>query len=96
MTVVATFPKLAHDWLVHELDPQLYRRAGIIKSGSGKVGTGMVLGASDRPVRVYASTGQRVLAAVPLVVGLVGLLVLGLWIPDGLHTAILGSIGAVS
>ena len=58
--------------------------------------TGMVLGASDRPVRVYASTGQRVLAAVPLVVGLVGLLVLGLWIPDGLHTAILGSIGAVS
>lgn len=44
MTVVATFPKLAHDWLKHELDPTLYRRAGVIKSGSGKVTTGTVLG----------------------------------------------------
>lgn len=45
MTLVATFPKLAHDWLKHELDAQLYRLAGIIASGSGKVTTGMVLGA---------------------------------------------------
>lgn len=45
MTVVATFPKLAHDWLKHELDAQLYRRSGTIKTGSGKVTTGTVLGA---------------------------------------------------
>ncbi len=44
MTVVATFPKLAHDWLVHELDPQLFRRAGTVKSGAGVLGTGRVLG----------------------------------------------------
>lgn len=45
MTLVATFPKLAHDWLVHELDPQLFRRAGVIASGSNAVTTGTVLGA---------------------------------------------------
>lgn len=45
MTVVATYPKLAHDWLKHELDPTLYRRAGTIASGSGKIITGTVLGA---------------------------------------------------
>jgi hypothetical protein len=44
MTLVATFPALAHDWLAHELDRQLYRRAGVIKSGSGIVTTGTVLG----------------------------------------------------
>lgn len=45
MTVVATYPKVARDWLKHELDPTLFRRAGVIKSGSGKVITGTVLGA---------------------------------------------------
>lgn len=44
MTVVATFPILAHDWLKHELDCHLYRRAGTIASGSGKVATGTVVG----------------------------------------------------
>lgn len=44
MTVVATFPRLAHDWLVHELDPQIFRRAGTIKSGAGVLKTGQVLG----------------------------------------------------
>lgn len=36
--------KFAHDWLKHELDPQLHRRAGTIASGAGKVTTGTVLG----------------------------------------------------
>ncbi|ORA85450.1 hypothetical protein BST29_00900 [Mycobacterium malmoense] len=40
--------------------------------------------------------GQRVLAALPIVTGLTALLVLGLWIPTGLHTVILGSIGALT
>lgn len=44
MTVVATFPKLAHDWLKHEIDPQMGRKAGVIKSGSGALKTGRVLG----------------------------------------------------
>lgn len=38
----SVFPKVAHDWLKIELDPCLFRRAGIIKSGSGVVTTGMV------------------------------------------------------
>lgn len=70
--------------------------------------TGMVLGQPTPPmastpsagsvaaVRVYATGSQRLLAAAPLVVGMAGLLVLGLWIPSALHTAILGSIGALT
>lgn len=38
------FPKVGHDWLKHELDRFLHRRAGVIASGSGKVGSGTVLG----------------------------------------------------
>lgn len=38
------FPRVAHDWLAHELDRTLYRRAGKIKSGSGALGSGTVLG----------------------------------------------------
>lgn len=57
MTLVATFPKLAHDWLKHELDPQLYRRAGKIKNGSGKVGTGTVVGAVPATPSSAAKSG---------------------------------------
>jgi hypothetical protein len=57
MTVVATFPKLTHDWLKHELDPQLYRRAGVIKSGSGKVSTGQVLGSVPATPTSAAKSG---------------------------------------
>lgn len=47
-------------------------------------------------LRPYATGEQRVLAALPIVTGLTALLVLGLWIPTGLHTVILGSIGALT
>jgi len=53
-------------------------------------------GPHAQTVRPYGSSEQRVLAAVPLVVGIVALLVLGLWIPAGLHAVIVGSIGAVT
>lgn len=39
-----TFPKVQHDWLAHELDPHLYRKAGTIKSGAGTIACGAVLG----------------------------------------------------
>lgn len=71
MTVVATMPKFTHDWLVHENDPQLYRRAGVILSGSGVVTTGTVLGkitASGKyaPLNPGASDGSQVAAAIVL------------------------------
>lgn len=40
----SVLPKSAHDWLKHELDPCLFRRAGTIKSGAGALVTGQVLG----------------------------------------------------
>jgi len=39
----SVFPKVTHDWLKHETDPMLHRRAGVIKSGSGVVTTGQVI-----------------------------------------------------
>lgn len=42
--ISATFPKLAHDWLKHEQDTDLHRRAGTIASGAGVLETGAVLG----------------------------------------------------
>jgi hypothetical protein len=39
---------------------------------------------------------QRRRTGLPLVIGLAGLLLLGLWIPAGLHHAIMGSIGSIS
>lgn len=44
MTLVATLPKFTHDWLVHEDNPTLGRKGGVVKSGSGVVATGLVLG----------------------------------------------------
>ena len=58
----------------------------------------MILGEPDTQTQVrrpYATGEQRVLAALPTIGGLAALLVLGLWIPTGLHTMILGSIGAL-
>jgi hydrogenase-4 component F len=60
---------------------------------------GMVFGEEDShapPIRPYLTGEQRTLAGLPLVAGLAALLVLGLWIPTGLHTVILGSIGALT
>jgi hydrogenase-4 component F len=59
----------------------------------------MIVGEPDAQahiVRPYANGEQRLLAALPLVVGIAALLVLGLWIPAGLHSMILSSIGAVT
>jgi hydrogenase-4 component F len=58
----------------------------------------MVLGEPDSPTPVhpYATGEQRVLAAMPLVAGIAALLVLGIWIPTALHTAILASIGSLT
>jgi hydrogenase-4 component F len=47
------------------------------------------------PGSPYPGRWGRVLGGTPLVLGLGGLLVLGLWIPGGLNTLILHSIGAV-
>ncbi|BBZ50209.1 hypothetical protein H7H82_14565 [Mycobacterium heidelbergense] len=44
----------------------------------------------------YATGEQRLLAALPIVAGIGASLVLGLWIPTGLHTMILRSIGALT
>jgi hydrogenase-4 component F len=59
--------------------------------------TGMVLGepVADA-VRPYRGRGLRLLAGVPLAAGLAALLVLGLWIPAGLNSAILASIGVLT
>ncbi|MGI8576720.1 MAG: proton-conducting transporter membrane subunit [Nocardioidaceae bacterium] len=57
--------------------------------------TGMVLGEPTGPAQPYRGT-ERLLAALPLVGGMGILLVLGLWIPHGLDTVILRSIGAVT
>lgn len=63
------FPKLQHDWLKHELDPVLFRRAGVIASGSGVVGTGLVLGrvtATGKfvPLAPAAADGSEAAAAI--------------------------------
>lgn len=71
MTVVATMPKFSHDWLVHELDAQLFRRAGVIASGSGVVTTGLVLGrvtasGKYKPLDPAATDGTQNAAAIVL------------------------------
>jgi hypothetical protein len=44
MPQVAEYPRLAHDWLKHESDPQLHRETVVIASGAGNLKTGTVLG----------------------------------------------------
>lgn len=59
----------------------------------------MIVGEPDAQTQVarpHADGDERVLAGLPLVTGTAALLLLGLWIPTGLHTMILGSIGAVT
>ena len=57
---------------------------------------GMTLGEPPKgEVRAYRGA-PRLLAATPLVVGILVLLVLGLWIPSGLDSSILHAIGAVT
>ena len=57
---------------------------------------GMMLGErpAGRPPPVRAAVAAC--ARAPLVVGLAALLVLGLWIPGGLDTLIMHSIGAIA
>ena len=51
--------------------------------------------APGAPVDPYRGRGVRWAGAVPLAAGLVALLVLGLWIPAGLNTAILHSLAVI-
>jgi hydrogenase-4 component F len=57
---------------------------------------GMTLGEGPGPVpgNPYAGRAVRLVAAAPLALGLAALLVLGVWIPGGLDTLIMNSIGA--
>jgi hypothetical protein len=61
--------------------------------------TGMVTGqaSADEPVgSPYGGRAVRLAAAAPLGVGLVALLVLGLWIPAGLDTVIRHCVAVMS
>jgi hydrogenase-4 component F len=59
---------------------------------------GMTFG--EAPARVvtnpYAARADRLAAAAPLALGLAALLVLGVWIPGGLNSLIMHSIGAIA
>lgn len=61
-----------------------------------RTATEMALGEPAGFVGAYRNAGQRALAGLPLIVGLVALLLMGLWIPGVLNGAIMGSIGAVT
>jgi len=52
--------------------------------------------ATGEPVAAEAATQREsIVAAVPLVVGMAALLLLGVWIPGGLNSLIMHSIGAI-
>jgi hydrogenase-4 component F len=55
---------------------------------------GMATGEPEQ-VESEAQAKQSIVAAVPLVAGMAALLLLGLWIPDGLNNLIMHSIGAI-
>jgi hydrogenase-4 component F len=57
---------------------------------------GCVTGSAPRRLQPYRGRAERLLAATPLIAGLTGLLVLGLWIPSGLHHVLMSSIGVVT
>lgn len=44
MTITATYPKLTHDWLKHETDPNIGREEIVIPAGTGLLETGTLLG----------------------------------------------------
>lgn len=56
---------------------------------------GMVTGTGTAPPDPYQGRAARLGAVVPLAVGLVALLALGLWIPAGLNTALLHSMAVI-
>jgi hydrogenase-4 component F len=56
---------------------------------------GMATGHATTPGEPYRAAGGRWAASLPLVAGLAALLVLGLWIPAGLNTAILHSVAVI-
>lgn len=58
--------------------------------------TSMVTGPPAEIIAPYPDRRDRYLAAVPLLAGLAGLLVLGVWIPDGIHSAIMASISELT
>ena len=66
--------------------------------GLARTINGMVTGPPPTAdgLAAYYSRADRLIAAVPLVAGLAGLLVLGLWVPGGLHHAIMSSIGELT
>jgi hydrogenase-4 component F len=66
--------------------------------GLARTVNGMVTGAapSGGQLRAYAGRLDRAVAALPLVAGLTGLLVLGVWVPGGLHHAIMTSIAELT
>lgn len=72
-----TFPKLAHEWLKHELDPEFSRAAGTILANSGNLVTGTVLGritkgAATSAAKAGGNTGNGTLtldATTPVLAG---------------------------
>ncbi|MGH3155878.1 MAG: proton-conducting transporter membrane subunit [Streptosporangiaceae bacterium] len=56
---------------------------------------GMVTGQAAKPPDPYHGRAARWAGALPLAAGLVTLLVLGLWIPAGLNTAIMHSVAVI-
>lgn len=64
--------------------------------GLAKTVTGMVTGRPPRPLNAYPGPLDRVLSAVPLVGGMAGLVLLGLWVPGGINHAIMSSIGQLT
>jgi hydrogenase-4 component F len=71
--------------------------------GLARTINGMVTGpaphsgeAPTEKLRAYVGRYDRVVAAVPLVAGLGGLLLLGVWVPGGLQHAIMSAIGTMS
>jgi hydrogenase-4 component F len=61
-----------------------------------RTAAGMVTGSAPAPASPYAGQALGRSAAVPLVLGLAVLLVLGVWIPAGLNTAILHSLAVIT
>lgn len=56
----------------------------------------VVVGPASRRLRPYQTNADRLFAASPLVAGMAGLLLLGLWIPGGLHHALMASVGLLT
>jgi hydrogenase-4 component F len=60
--------------------------------GLARTVAGSVTGPAPQRLQPYRTRGERLLAAAPLLAGLAGLLMLGVWIPAGLNHVILSSI----